>query len=337
MRKINWSVLDLCPVVTNATSSQALQETLALAPFVEELGATRYWVAEHHSMAGIASASPEVIIGHMAQVTERMRVGSGGVMLPNHAPLRIAEAFRTLEAFHPGRIDLGVGRAPGTNKSTTLALRRTSADESVDEFPRELLELKAYLSSRFAIDSPYEEVVAMPVVSSRPELWMLGSSDFGARLAGEQGLPYAFAQHFSPLPAAAVLKLYRDHFRPSPEQPKPKTIVAVHVICGATDVQAREWAMPSDIAFYRYRTTGRSVPLPTFDEAKTSPLTPMERARLSSMSLHKIVGSPDTVRSALEMLSGEAKVDELMVLTMIPDAAARQESYTRVAKMLQGG
>jgi luciferase family oxidoreductase group 1 len=328
-----FSVLDLCPVISGEPAAKALQDTLQLAAFVEGLGAKRYWVAEHHSMAGIASASPEVIIGHIAQATRRMRVGSGGIMLPNHAPLRIAEAFRTLEAFHPGRIDLGVGRAPGTNTTTTVALRGGPERLRAENFPQELADLQMYLASRFK-NSPYEEAVAMPVTAQSPELWMLGSSDFGARLAAQMGLPYAFAQHFSPLPAAGVLKLYRDHFKPSEALAEPKAIVAVHLICGATDEEARRLALPSDIAFYRYRTTGRNIPLPTLAEAAESPLTPAERARLQTMSVPKFVGSPETLRAELAAFITQTQVDELLVLTMIPDFEARKRSYGYLAKIL---
>jgi len=335
MRKVRFSVLDLCPVVSGKSSSDALQEALTLARFVETLGAERYWVAEHHSMAGIASASPEIIIGHIAQVTKTMRVGSGGIMLPNHAPLRIAEVFRTLEAFHPGRIDLGLGRAPGTNTSTTMALRGGSERLRADDFPAELEELKACLASQFIKDSPYEDIVAMPTIPGKPELWMLGSSDFGARLAGDQGMPFAFAQHFSSLPASAVIKLYRDRFQPSPDLAKPRSIVALHIICGATDEEARAWAIPSDIAFYRYRTTGRSMPLPTFKDAQASPLSAEERRRLQAMSMHKMVGSSETIKKELEAFLKDVETDELMVLTMIPDPYARQKSYARIAALLR--
>lgn len=331
MKKMAFSVLDLCPVVSGRSAGDSLQETLALARHAEALGFARYWVAEHHSMEGIASSSPEIIISHIAQATRTIRVGSGGIMLPNHAPLRIAEAFRTLEAFHPGRIDLGLGRAPGTNTSTTRALRRGNDG---DDFPAELEALQGYLGSHFVKNSPVEQVVAMPVGAGRPEIWMLGSSDFGARLAAAQGLPFAFAQHFSPLPAKAVIQLYRDYFQPSAALARPRAIVALHVICGSTDAEARMLALPSDIAFYRYRTTGRSVPLPTLNEAAASPLNEPERQRLASMSMHKLVGSPETLSRELTGFLADAGADEVMILTMIPDPTARQASYTRIAEIL---
>jgi luciferase family oxidoreductase group 1 len=332
MDSIPLSVLDLCPVVEGQPVAQAFAQTLDLAKFVEGLGYQRYWVAEHHSMAGIASASPEIIIGHIAQCTSRLRVGSGGIMLPNHAPLRIAEAFRTLEAFHPGRIDLGVGRAPGTNPATTVALRRSREQLHADNFPQELEQLKAYLESQFIPDSPYQEVVAMPTVSTVPELWMLGSSDFGAQLAAHLGMPFAFAQHFSPLSAAQVLSLYRQSFQPSAMLAKPHALVAVHVICGETDKEAAALAMPSDIAFYRYRTTGRSRPLPTLAEAQASPLNPTERLHLETLSFPKFVGSLETVRKKLEDFCENTHPDELMVLSMIPDHEARKKSYERLSR-----
>ncbi len=335
MTDLHLSVLDLCPVVADEPATKALHQTIDLARFVETLGFRRYWVAEHHSMAGIASASPEIIIAHIAQATSRIRVGSGGIMLPNHAPLRVAEAFRTLEAFHPGRIDLGVGRAPGTNRATTVALRGSAERLQAEDFPRELEQLKAYLCSDFLSETPYQEIVAMPTLQTMPELWMLGSSDFGARLAGELGMPYAFAQHFSPLDARAVLALYRQHFRPSPEWPKPHALAAVHVICGDTDEAAAALALPSDIAFYRYRTTGRSHPLPTLKAAQAAPLTATERALFKTMSFLKIVGSPENVRHELKVFAEATELDELMVLTMIPDHEARKKSYALLAKSLQ--
>jgi luciferase family oxidoreductase group 1 len=334
MNPVKLSVLDLCPLVVGETASKAFEHTLDLARFVETIGYRRYWTAEHHSMAGIASTSPEIIIGHIAQVTSRIRVGSGGIMLPNHAPLRIAEAFRTLEAFHPGRIDLGVGRAPGTNTATTIALRGSPDSLQAENFPRELEELKAYLASDFVPDSLYQDVVAMPTVSTTPELWMLGSSDFGARLAAERGMPFAFAQHFSSLRAAAVLKLYNEEFHPSAALAKPQSIVALHVVCAETDEEAETLAHPSDIALYHYRTTGRSRPMPTLQEAQASPLTPVERARLQKMSFPKIVGSPQTVRRELNLFLKDAPADELMVLTMIPDHEARKKSYALLAEVL---
>ena len=336
MASIPLSVLDLCPVVGGEPASKALRETLDMAQFVEGLGFKRYWTAEHHSMAGIASASPEIVIGHIAQATSRIRVGSGGIMLPNHAPLRIAEAFRTLEAFHPGRIDLGVGRAPGTNTATTLALRGNAAKLEAEDFPKQLEELKEFLTSDFIPDSPYQDIVAMPTGPTIPQLWMLGSSDFGARLAAELGMPFAFAQHFSPLPAARVFELNRRQFRPSAAFAKPHAMVTIHAIAADTDAKAAALALPSDLAFYRYRPTGRSHPLPTLTDAQASPLSETERAHLKTMSFPKFVGSPATLAKNLEAFLAETAADELMILTMVPDHTARKKSYALIHEMLCG-
>ena len=236
------SVLDLSPVPSGSTSAEALRNTLDLARFAEELGYTRYWLAEHHNTRLIASSVPEVMIGHVANVTKRIRVGSGGVMLPNQAPLKVAEAFHMLEALHPGRIDLGLGRAPGTDPLTVLALRRGMNDE---DFPEALFELLSFLSGGFPANHPFHRVRAMPDDIPAPEIWLLGSSDFSARLAAARGLGFAFAHHISPEPAIPALRFYLENFRPSQFLAEPKAMIGVSVVCADTDERARELRAPS--------------------------------------------------------------------------------------------
>src|ERR1700723_1508269 len=223
------SVLDISPVPSGSSSSEALRNTLDLAKLTDALGYSRYWLAEHHNTALIASTSPEVMIGHVADVTQRMRVGSGGIMLPNHAPLKVAETFRVLEALHPGRIDLGLGRAPGTDSLTALALRRSLEAVYSDDFPAQLAELIAFFDDDFPANHPYQRVKAMPDDVASPEIWLLGSSDFSAQLAASAGLRFAFAHHIQPEPAIRALRFYRDHFQPSRHLDKPGSLIAVKI------------------------------------------------------------------------------------------------------------
>ncbi len=241
------SVLDLSPVSTGSTSAQALRNTVDLAQLTDELGYTRYWLAEHHNTRLIASSVPELMIGHVANATKHIRVGSGGVMLPNHSPLHVAEAFRVLEALHPGRIDLGLGRAPGTDTVTALALRRSRQAVFSDEFPQQLDELLGFLSDDFAEEHPFRHVKAMPMDVATPEIWLLGSSDFSAQLAAKLGLGFAFAHHIQPSPAIAALRMYRDYFRPSKYFAEPKALVAVSVVCAETEERAAEIARPCGV------------------------------------------------------------------------------------------
>lgn len=321
------SVLDLCPVTTGASASQTLQNTLDLARTAESLGYHRYWLAEHHGMTGIASSSPEVIIGHVAQVTQRIRVGAGGIMLPNHASLKVAEVFKTLEAFHPGRIDLGLGRAPGSASRAALALRGREGRMGAEDFPDQVADLFGFLFEEFPESHPFRSVKAIPSGVGLPEIWILGSSDWGARFAAENGLPFAFAQHFSTLPAKQVIALYKDRFRPSRIASEPKTIVASHVICAATDEEARELALATEYSFYRFRSTGISEPLLSVSELKALQLSQAEWEHIRASSMPKFVGSPQTILSQFEDELGNVGMNEWMVTTLVYDHAARKNSY----------
>ena len=253
MNDVPLSVLDLAPVAAGATAGQALEYTTELARRTEQLGYRRFWVAEHHNMPAIASSAPAVLIAHLAAATTTIRVGSGGVMLPNHAPLVVAEQFGTLEALHPGRIDLGIGRAPGTDQYTALALRRTMEGLSAEAFPQEL----ADLIKLFSAEGPRRPITATPGRGDMPAIWLLGSSGFSAQLAGLLGLPFAFAHHFSSANTVPALALYRQNFQPSQWLERPHTMVAVNAICADTDERARWLSGPAALSFVRLRTGRR--------------------------------------------------------------------------------
>ncbi|MQA96224.1 MAG: MsnO8 family LLM class oxidoreductase [Streptosporangiales bacterium] len=323
------SVLDLAPVAEGSTAAEALNNSLALARHVERLGFHRYWVAEHHNMPGIASSSPAVLIAHLASVTQRMRVGSGGVMLPNHPPLVVAEQFGMLEALHPGRIDLGIGRAPGTDPGTAKALRRSASPLSADDFPEQLTELMAYFGTP-GRDAP--RIVATPAPGNRPPLWLLGSSGYSAQAAGILGLPFAFAHHFSAENTLPALELYRSSFRPSEELTEPYAMVCAAVVAADTDDRADWLAGPGGLSFLRLRM-GRPGPFPTPEEAAAYPYTPMEREIIASRRGSQIVGSPETVRRGIEDLLAATAADELMITTMVHGHEDRLRSYDLVADL----
>jgi luciferase family oxidoreductase group 1 len=321
------SVLDLASVSAGSTSGQALRDTLDLAKHVENLGYHRFWVAEHHNMPGIASSAPAVLIGHIAMVTDHMRVGSGGVMLPNHAPLVVAEQFGMLEALHPGRIDLGLGRAPGTDPVTAHALRRSPAPLSADDFPEQLSELAEYFTPQ-----QRHPITAVPAAGNRPPVWLLGSSGYSAQLAGILGMPFAFAHHFSAVNTLPALRLYRENFRPSADLAKPYAMVAASVIAAETDERAQWLAGSGALAFLRLRS-GRPGLMPTPEEAAAYDYSPMERNFVDDRLSTQIIGGPDTVERGIEKLLAETEADELMIVTMVHDPAARQRSYSLVAEL----
>jgi luciferase family oxidoreductase group 1 len=325
------SVLDVSPVPSGSTGADALRNTLDLARLADELGYTRYWLAEHHNTELIASSVPEVMIGHVACATKRIKVGSGGVMLPNHAPLKVAETFRTLEALHPGRVDLGIGRAPGTDGLTALALRRSRAALTTDDFPKQFEELLAFFSGEFPGDHPFRRITAVPDGVATPDIWLLGSSDTSARIAAELGLGFAFAHHIKPARAVEVLRIYREQFRPSTYLSEPRSIVAVSVVCAETGEQADELARSADLTFLRF-AQGKFVPLPSIAEASNHPYTADEREAIRANRARVFVGSPATVRQQLSHLAEQAGVDEIMVTTMTHEHEARRRSYSLLAE-----
>ncbi|KAB8141630.1 LLM class flavin-dependent oxidoreductase [Chloroflexia bacterium SDU3-3] len=328
---IPLSILDLTPVSAGSTGPQALQNTLDLARRADALGYTRYWLAEHHNIVSVASTAPEVLIGQVARETTRIRVGSGGIMLPNHAPLHVAETFRTLEALFPGRIDLGLGRAPGTDQLTAYALRRSREALGADDFPAQLAELQAFGAASFPDDHPFHTIMAGPPDVALPPIWVLGSSGFGAQLAAEQGLGFAFAHHINPHAAVAAARTYRQNFRPSPWLAKPQVIVAVAAVVAETDELAREISASLDLVYLRLRG-GRPGRIPSPAEARAYPYTPAEREVVQSMRAPQPVGSPATVRERLLEIAEQTQADELMVNTTLYDHAARVRSYELLAE-----
>jgi len=324
------SVLDLSPVGEGSSPAQALRNSTALVAEVERLGYRRYWVAEHHNMPGIASSSPAVLIAHLASATSTIRVGSGGVMLPNHTSLVVAEQFGMLEALHPGRIDLGIGRAPGTDQMTARALRRSAPTLSADEFPEQLVELLGFFDGSFAEDHPYRHITAVPGLGYRPALWLLGSSDYSAHVAGLLGVPFSFAYHFAPDNVMPALAAYRSAFRPSAVLDAPYAMLGVAVVCAETDERARWLAGPSALSFVRLRS-GRPGLYPTPEEAAEHQFTPLERQIVKGWTGSHVVGSPETVRAQLEELVERTGADELMVTTMVHAHADRVRSYELLA------
>jgi luciferase family oxidoreductase group 1 len=324
---ISLSVLDLSPVPSGSSSGDALRNTLDLARLADDLGYTRYWLAEHHNTPLIASSSPEVMIGHVASVTRRIRVGSGGVMLPNHAPLKVAETFRMLEALHPGRIDLGLGRAPGTDQLTALALRKSRAALTAEDFPAQLAELLAFLSDKFPDNHPFRQIKAIPMGVPTPEIWLLGSSDFSAQVAAELGLGFAFAHHINPYPAVESLRLYHKRFRPSAHFAEPKSILGVSVICAETDEMAEEMASSADLTLLRFQRGNHSQTLPSVAEATAYPYTDYEREIIQTNRARLFVGSPLTIRKRLSRFAEETGVSEIIVTTMIHEHESRRRSY----------
>jgi len=321
------SVLDLATVAMGSSPAQALRETVDLAPEVERLGYHRLWVAEHHGMPAVASSAPAVVIAHLAQATTTLRVGSGGVMLPNHAPLVIAEQFATLEALHPGRIDLGLGRAPGTDQVTVRALRR-SPQMLADTFPDDVVELISYL---LPSEGPPSHPQANPGAGYLPEIWLLGSSLFSAQLAGVLGLPYSFAYHFAPRLLDEALATYRVNFSPSILHAEPKTMMAVSVLCAASDEEAQFLSGSSALSTLQLRT-GRLGPMPSPEYAATYQFSEAETAFIKeTMSTH-LIGDPDLVVEGLKELEARTGVDEIMLSTRVHSYDARLASLSLVAE-----
>jgi luciferase family oxidoreductase group 1 len=325
------SVLDLVPVGEGVDAAEAVASSLTLARRADELGFTRYWLAEHHNMPGIASSAPPVMIAAVAAATRRIRVGSGGVMLPNHAPLVVAEQFGTLAALHPGRIDLGLGRAPGTDQFTARALRR-EATPSADDFPEQLGELGAFLAGQWPDGHPYGAIKAVPHASEQPVIWLLGSSLYSAELAGLLGMPFAFAHHFSARNTLPALARYRESFRPIGNLDTPHAMVTVNVVCAPTDDEAERIALPAALSFLRLRQ-GRPGPLPTPETAAAHPWSAEERAFVAQRREGQAVGSPETVEKELAALLADTAADELMVTAMLHDPADRIRSIELVREL----
>jgi luciferase family oxidoreductase group 1 len=324
-----YSVLDLSPILQGGDAAQSFRNTLDLARHAEGWGYNRYWLAEHHGMPGVASAATAVLIGHVAGGTSRIRVGAGGIMLPNHSPLVIAEQFGTLESLYPGRIDLGLGRAPGSDPLTARAMRR-NLDSDADAFPQDVLELAAYFS-----DAPRQPVRAIPGTGLKVPLWILGSSLFGAQLAAALGLPYAFASHFAPGQLMDAIAIYRAHFRPSRQLAKPYVMLGFNVFAAETHDEAVYRASSMQQAFINLRS-GRPAPLPLPIEGFTDRIGPQEKALLAQVLSCSAIGTAETVRDVLDAFIERTGADELMLTSQIHDHAARLRSYEITADVMAG-
>src|SRR5471032_275549 len=327
------SILDLSPVSAGSTGAQALRNSLDLARLADGLGYVRYWVAEHHNLPAIASSAPDIMIGQIAAITTHMRIGSGGVMLPNHAPLMVAERFKVLEALFPGRIDLGLGRAPGTDPATSYALRCRQGISDEDDFLERFQELMLLETRAFPAGHPFHNVQAMPADVPLPPIYLLGSSDYSAQLAGQIGAAFAFAHHFATFPADEAMRLYRDNFKPSASHAKPYAILGTHVVCADTDEEADRLALTIDLNIVR-RAKGEYLPLASPEDAAAYDYSPVDRGRIAQNRARMSVGSPTTVKNKLAPLIEATKADEVMVTTMVYSHGARKHSYELLAKAL---
>jgi luciferase family oxidoreductase group 1 len=347
---LRLSVLDVSPVASGSTAVAAIACSLDLARACDALGYTRYWLAEHHNASGIASSAPEVLVGHIAAVTRRMRVGSGGVMLPNHAPLHVAEAFATLEALHPGRIDLGLGRAPGTDKVAAMALRLAGVREraesladarvrlalTADDFPLQLDELLAFLRDDFPAGHPFRRVHVAPKVDVPPPVWLLGSTETSGKLAARLGLGFAFAHHINPTFAVDALREYRAAFQPSTApgaRIEPAAILALSSVSAATHDEADRLARSLDLSWLR-SGRGERGPLPTVEEALAYPYDADEQTLVREGRDRHLVGAHADVAARISDLAARAQVDEVMLLTLVHDHQARVASYAGLARAL---
>jgi len=328
--RLPLSILDLVPVGAGTRAADAVRRAVDLAQLAERTGHTRLWFAEHHGMPAVASAAPEVLIAHIAAHTKTLRVGSGGVMLPNHAPLRVAEAFRTLSALHPGRIDLGLGRAPGSDVLATRALRAFDGEQ----FPALLDELLTWSGERqLPADHPMAALHAMPGDAPLPPIWMLGSSGASAQLAGGLGMGYSFASHFSPTPATPAFEAYRDAFVPSRQFTEPHAILGVAMVCAPTAEEADHLASSMDLAWLRIRQ-GRFEPLPSPEEARAYPYTETDRRVIAVYRQLAVVGDPAFVADEIERRAKRCGASEVMVVSNLPDPVARLRSHALLAEAL---
>jgi luciferase family oxidoreductase group 1 len=325
------SVLDLSPVTTGGSGATALRNSIDLARLADRLGYTRYWVAEHHNLPSVASTAPDIMIGQIAAATMRIRVGSGGVMLPNHAPLTVAERFHTLEALFPGRIDLGIGRAPGTDPIISVALRRRQDIRDDDDFLERFQELMLIESRGFPDGHPFRNIRAMPADVELPPIHLLGSSGYSAELAAAIGAGFAFAHHFATHDAVDAMTNYRNRFRPSAALAHPHAILGVAAVCADTDAEADRLATTIDLNFLR-RSKGEYLPLASPEEAAAYAYSAADRERVRYNRTHVFTGTTQTLRTRLDPLLAATKADEVIITTMIYDHAARRRSYELLAQ-----
>lgn len=338
MPTLPLSVLDVSPIATGSSAGEALRRTIDLAQHVDALGFSRYWLAEHHNAGGLACSAPEIMIGQVAAATSRIRVGAGGIMLPNHSPLKVAELFRVLEALFPGRIDLGLGRAPGTDPKTAAALRRLTklppgAARSGDDFPEQAAELFAYLADDGPPREPYAGGIrAAPLGTGSPVTWILGSTDFGARYAAEHGLPFAFAQHINPADAVDVLHMYRAAFQPSAGLREPRSILATFALCAGSDDEVKDFERGAALSTLRFARGLRDLPHPSPDEARAFEWDEEATNVVRAFGARGFIGTEADLPARLLSAARDAQVDELMIMSNCHDHAARKASYTRLAR-----
>lgn len=325
------SVLDQSPIRSGGTPVEAIHETLELAQAAERLGYHRYWLAEHHSSSGLAGSSPEILIGQVAARTSRIRVGSGGVMLSHYSALKVAESFRVLETLFPGRIDLGIGRAPGSDQRTAMALRHGPGALGLEHFPRQIADLIDFLHDRLPLDHPFAGVRAMPAGPTTPELWLLGSSDESAAYAAHFGTAFSFAHFISSEGGVQAMRAYRESFRPSPSLRAPRASLAVFALCAETEAEATRLARSRDLFLARLYT-GRSGPYPSVEEAEAYPYTPQELGIVRHARQRTFTGTPAQVRERLLALVEEYGADEIVVVTITHDFKARLRSYELLAE-----
>lgn len=329
---IALSVLDQSPIADGTTAADAVRNTLQLAQHCDRLGYHRYWLAEHHASEALAGTAPEVLICRVAGLTSRLRVGSGGVMLPHYSALKVAECFRMLETLFPGRIDLGIGRAPGSDPRTAQLLQPSGQAIGIDHYPYQVRDLMAWLHDAVPESHPGHGVVAQPLGNTAPEVWLLGSSDDSAALAAHFGLPFCFAHFIAADSGAAVTRAYARHFRPSALHDQPRPMMALSVLCAPSDAEADRLALSRDLWAMRLRTTGQPGPIPSLEEALSYPYAESERAFMARLRKRSAVGSPATVRALLEQHAADYGVAEIMVVTICHDFEARVRSYELLAQ-----
>ncbi|GGB39390.1 N5,N10-methylene tetrahydromethanopterin reductase [Lentibacillus populi] len=332
---LKLSILDLATIYNSESATETLQNSTELVQLADKLGYTRYWFAEHHNTKHQVSTSPDLLAAHAAVLTENIRIGSGGVMLPNHSPLKVVENFSLLEALHPGRIDLGMGRAPGTDGITALALRRSREAVEGNDAGELLQELLAYFTRKFPEDHPFAQITPSADPSLIPELFMLGSSDGGMRIASQLGLGYAFAAQINPDWAIPALRSYREKFQPSEFLAEPYSIMSIIVVCAETDDEAAYLAGPAELQWVRWGTGQFQYAPPTLDEAASHAYTPEEEMIRKQNKGRFVIGSVEAVKKELLHLQKEAQIDEIMILNMITDKEARHQSFTLLADAFQ--
>jgi luciferase family oxidoreductase group 1 len=325
------SFLDLTPIEANSTSRVALANSVELATLADRLGYFRYWFAEHHNTIGLASSAPEIMIEHIASRTSHLRVGSGGVMLPNHSPLKIVETFRLLEALHPGRIDLGMGRAPGTDTLTAFAMRRSREALQADDYPEQLAEMMAFDGDGFPDDHAFRKITAAPFDVKLPPIWLLGSSGFSAQLAAREGLAFSFAAHINRAAAVPALRAYRAQFVPSGRYAEPRAMLTVSVTIGKTYEHAEQLSKINDLVILRLRT-GKLGSYPTLQQALDYQFSPAEEAMIASMPINYLMGDADQVYEQILDLYERSEADEIMITTMLPDLEDRKRTLMEMAR-----